>query len=811
MDQKRDANRGTWSFVGAATACALGAAVAFADEGKEATTAIAQSGATERSPSKSMYFAWVNSGLEGSTEKQTLANLDFFMWLHDEYGMVLDVYTLDAGVIDGCNYYGSVDSARFKERFPAGFGPLAEKAAAMGTRLGIWAGPDGFGDTPEEEDKRIRQMVDLCRKHHFIHFKFDGYCSPLRKGKAGAFIDMVKACRTYSPDLIVQNHCLDLYEAQPYATTTFWGGKEMYIDVLLANRVCAPHHRAEAMARGLVEGMTRLHEDHGTCLSSCLDGWDDEMILCSFGRNLILSPEMYGSPWLLSDSEFPKLARIFNLNRKYGGLLVNGKPLPASYGPSAVSRGDAKQRFVVLRNLNWEETSYTISLDDEIGLEPGPGQTVELRQFHPTEKQLGIYPYGEKVVVTVQPFRACLLYAGTTVSDEPGLAGTDYQVLRKVPGKPVEIDILGLPGTSATVRLLGADGYTSAKLDGADASPLLNGSLEMRFPGEPLKRSCHRKLADMQLAETPVDSDANALYEATVFAADNNALEVRSLLRSGWSTIPAVRTAQEALLKGHEFITHGAWDKNLFDNKADTGFWPTTRISGVDMTIDGGCFRLDLGAVCDVDELVLDAGDEFGLEPLWKYTGYSAYVSEDLVAWRPVTFAADVVSRIPVNGRMRYLKLPGMPQRLVSVEAFKNRMSLPRDTWRASNLFRNNVRKVKQTWRADFTLDEIPEQSYLCVAINGTHGEEGAYAAAKIGGVYAGFPDRAPSYRSNTWGYFVAAADRNYTYYLPLTDSAKGKPIEIYVLASDGVDLKPEVWITARQPPYVKKRLALSR
>ena len=58
-------------------------------------------GADEKSPSRSEYFSWINNTNEGATEEQTLINLEFFHWLKDEYGMVLDIYAFDAGAIDG--------------------------------------------------------------------------------------------------------------------------------------------------------------------------------------------------------------------------------------------------------------------------------------------------------------------------------------------------------------------------------------------------------------------------------------------------------------------------------------------------------------------------------------------------------------------------------------------------------------------------------------------------------------------------------------------------------------------------------------
>ncbi|MBS7370903.1 MAG: hypothetical protein KIG66_00965, partial [Bacteroidaceae bacterium] len=77
-------------------------------------------GASEDTPSYSEYFSWINNTNEGSTEEQTRINLEFFQWLHDHYGMVLDIYAFDAGQIDGSQMYGSMKSERFRKQFPNG-------------------------------------------------------------------------------------------------------------------------------------------------------------------------------------------------------------------------------------------------------------------------------------------------------------------------------------------------------------------------------------------------------------------------------------------------------------------------------------------------------------------------------------------------------------------------------------------------------------------------------------------------------------------------------------------------------------------
>jgi len=135
------------------------------------------------------------------------------------------IATFNAGAIDAPKYYGSIYSDRFKQRFPRGLDPIYEAAKAFGCRLGVWLGPDGFGNTPEEQKARTDMLVKLCRDYNFRLFKVDAVCGQLRTEKQDAFIDMLKQCRKYCPDLIVINHRLNLGHALPYVTTKLWGGR----------------------------------------------------------------------------------------------------------------------------------------------------------------------------------------------------------------------------------------------------------------------------------------------------------------------------------------------------------------------------------------------------------------------------------------------------------------------------------------------------------------------------------------------------------------------------------------------------------
>jgi len=765
-------------------------------------------GANEKTPSKAEYFSWINNTNEGATEKQTIINLNFFEWLKKEYGMQLDIYAFDAGAIDGKRFYGNIHSARFKKQFPNGFNPIYRRASQLGIRLGIWGGPDGFGNTPEQEKARTVQMVNLCKNYHFELFKFDAVCGPLRPEKEDAFIKMMQQCRKYSPDLILLNHRLGLNKAKPYATTYLWDGAETYIDVFMTNYMTAPHHRAAAISRGLVPGLKRLVEDHGVCLSSCLDNWDDDLVLQAFNRNLILSPEIYGNPWLLRDDEFPKLAQIFNIHRRYDTIMVNGKVLHKA-GPYTVSRGNGNTRLITLRNLTWYPVTYTVELDTSVGLTEK--HNVLLLRFHPHSKLMGEFHYGSKTEITVAPFRAALFLATTRPYHYPLVKGTAFDIIQNMKGKPIQINLIGAPGTKAKISIAHPENYAMIKINGIPAPALAKGlQYTINFPGKKLIAPANRKLAECK--ETPIPDDAKTLYAATVFAADNNALEVRSLYRSGKSNIPAVQRARKAFFDQPTFINRAVWDKNLFDGNPRTGFGPSHKYD-IDLRIKGGAFRLDLGKVVDVDSLLIHVPNYFLLEPLLYQEGNYVQVSTDLKHWRQITYLADTVMNIPVKGKVRYLRFKYQPQYISEIEGYFKGKPLDRSLWRASNLFAGQDRMhCIKAWKDSFTLNQIPSGSYLSVALNGTHGVEGAYVAAKIDGKYVGAPDRAPSYPSNTWEYVVARRNANYTYYIPLKKQDTGKKIEVYVLGYDKnhTNIKPIVWLSNHTDGEVKVKMELT-
>jgi len=770
-----------------------------------------KAGADSLTPSLSHYFDWINSQYEGTTGQQTLTNLDFFQWMHDQYGMHLDIYSLDVGNIDDGPYtagvgrlipyhYGSLESKEFKDQFPEGFGPLAEKAATFGCRLGIWMGPDGFGDHPAEEQQRKNLMISLCRDYHFHLFKLDGVAGPFRKEKAGVMIETLKECREFSPDLIVSSHRVDFGVAEPYITHHLWEGEETYVDVFINNRSTAPHHRAGSLERGLTPGLNRMYEDHGVCFSSCLDFWEDELVLQAFNRSLIFAPQFYGNPWFLRDDEYPRFARIMNLHRKYREILINGIQLPADrYGPNAVSRGDAQTRFLSLRNLSWEPKTYFVKLDASLGL--AKAGKLEIIQYHPAEHVLGSFRWGQSVPVVVEPFRSCLLKVSSIPGDEMAVYGCDYQVIREVPDESAELLLLGDPGTKARVRLVhgGQSRQTGTIGDRIITSSEFRSGFEITFPGKPLKNPAMRKIGEPVRSEQ-VPNDAEALFESTCFAADNNALEVRSIQRSGPSNIPQVNACRKAFFEKPMFINRGIWDKNLFDGNLNTFFIAR---------LEDKMFRLDMGRLMSLDNLIIRIRDrqEYDLNPeMNSFSGQAcAEVSADLLHWDTVQLdysGKGTIARIRLDPEypVRYLRISGAPRRIAEIESFVDGKEVDRTNWRASNLFGNFAADPAiNAWKLDFEITEVAPNSYLAVALNGRHGNEGAYAALRIGGQYVGAPDRAVSYPSNTWEYFNVESEENYTYFFPLIPDYIGKTIEVVILGmkSGYPEFRPEVWITA--------------
>jgi len=779
-------------------------------------------GITQQNPSVAHYSAWINHNTEGATESQTLANLGFFQWMHDEYGMQVDIYAFDAGTMDGIWSPYPTDNKYFHKKFPHGFGAVSKKAGEMNTRLGVWCAPDGFGNTPEETRARKETIISLFRDHNFRLLKHDsGADGLLREDKYDTYYEMMAVCKKYCPDLMILDHRLPLGPKikDPILPMLpgVGAGVETYIDVHQINRTTAAHNRAQAMRRGVPSDLSRLYDDHGVCLNSCLDYWEDDLILQAFNRSLALAPSVYGSPWFLRDDEYPYLAFIYNLYRDYRDILIKGKILPKEqYGYCAVSRGDETTRFITLRNMSWTTKSFSISLGKEIGIEKG--KKVQVRQYHPYIYDMGLHALGASVKVEVLPFRAALVKVTTAAEkDAVTVSGIPYHIVRNVPGKPIEVKLLGMPGESYKVSVQAGKGFKVATLDAKANKRLASGGTEtIAFGGEKLKEDFTRHVASMRESAGLEREEAQALFYATCYAGDSNALEVRALQRSGKTSVPQVQKARDAFFEKPLFVEKGLWDKNMFDGDGNTAFQKHQQFMN-----SRTAFLLDLGKAQHMDRLVIECPNVYSLWPVEYNIGIYCYVSADLRLWDKVRLVSGTTMEIDLSkiASWRYLRLDHSPFAISEIRGYRAGESVDRQGWRGSNLFHtfekmypswNNTNP--NIWKSEFVLGQIPAGSYLCVAVEGNNGGEyGVVPGFKIDGKYVGTPARAPSFNFNPWEGHRGTGGANRTFYLPLTEEMAGKKIEAYLVARKNLKIKPEIYVAAYPIPFDSRTLVLTQ
>lgn len=765
-------------------------------------------GANQRTPGVPQYFSWINNTNEGSTETQTLINLAFFEKLRALYGMQLRIYAWDAGNFDGASQgYGDLTGAKFLSQYPEGYKNVVEAAARQGVRFGLWGSPDGFGDDPETERRRYDFFVHLCRDYRFALFKLDGVCGTLRPEKAALFSNMLEECRRWSPDLIVLNHRLNLYEAEKRVTTFLWNGEETYTDVHTHNRITAMHSRAYLFSRGHVENLNRLAEDHGVCLSSALDYFEDELIYQAFSRSLILSPEIYGNPWFLKDTEFPKLAHVYNLQRRNAALLVNGMRLPERFGPNAVSRGDGGRRFLCTGNDTWEQKDLTFALDESVGLTEGEAYSVILR--HPYEQHLGIFRRGEQVTLPLPPFRAVLAELSVPERAAPALTNCAYETIKEsADGVPEETRLLDCAGGRIDLQT----GYEKtfyqkgAPLHALEAPPLLLGRLE-------------------QTRLQPENGEQ--LFEAAVFGADNDSLEARCIKRSGPVNLPEAQAAREAFFAQKTYRLRGCEAGNMFDGDPDTFYDAQSRTYCGGFRLKGGCLRIDLGETLDADrvEITCFAADRPTAEVARQTIPTEAETSLDLAAWEtaPLTgcrteketeievvkFCVHTTYMLPgrmltavyaLPGRTRFLRVARPMDRIHAVRFFKGETEVFPTAPRANNLQAHpEAQPPLFVKTGEAVLPQYLSGSRIALAVNGNHGAEQVYCCMEIDGSLTGAPSRAPDYRANVWEHIVCTEERNNTFYFPLPDGLAGKTARFHAVFCAG---KPEdtdcvLWLCA--------------
>lgn len=768
----------------------------------------------QSTPSRSLYYDYANQNFQGTDEHKILADLGFFKYMHDTYGMKLDYFLMDAGVIDFdqlCHQslnkpaYGSLNSPWFIKHFPNKFRIISELAKSFDCRLGLTIGADGFGSSNRDANKRMHLMSDLCHDYDFGLFKLDGCISRLRSDKESYLEQSIQKALALTPDLLITSSGLDIgSEFSKYIPITDWAEQGAYTDVNDFNSMTGVHHRLGSMDRPTVPEMNRLKDDKGVGLSSALDYWEDDLVLQAFNRNTLFSPEIFGNPWFLKDEELPRLARIFTIHAQYNDILVSSKQLPAAiYGVNAVSRGDGETRLITLRNLSFEPVKYRIAIDNSIGI--NADGTFMVRQVFPSERYIGRYMQGGTAEVTVEPFHAAL-FVVTVHSAEVDLRGCNYEVVQAMPGKPVIIKLLGLPGQKVKLSWGGsAYSVATARIAGVTKPAFFRKGFNFRFPGSRSANDYHRKIGELNSFIISPE-EGQYIYEGACFSADNNALEVRSLQRAGPTHIREVDLARNAFLLDSTFINQGAWDKYAFDGERNTYFKAGREsVAGKEQT--RGSFRLDLGKAEAVDQFVMEATNT-------DFNPGTVEISADLKHWRSVPARREptrLVVDFPANTAFRCMRINTAPVQVSEIRAFHRGQQLGRSLWHATNLFKPyEQHEAVKAWKYSFKIRKAANNNYLALSVPGVYQKESVYASLLVNGHLMGAVDRSPSFPYNNWADYGDGTG-NYTFYFPITKALLRKKLELVLVSSDknAEHLKPVVWLTAYPIPYEQKLLIL--
>jgi len=221
-----------------------------------------------------------------------------------------------------------------------------------------------------------------------------------------------------------------------------------------------------------------------------------------------------------------------------------------------------------------------------------------------------------------------------------------------------------------------------------------------------------------------------------------------------------------------------------------------------------------------------------------------AEVASDLKSWRPVIFKRKMqnkakkvkVAWIENNGgkhqyidfdllhweaqvtgvsAFRYLRLAPAPQRTAEVETIRSGVRVkPADSKRHATVLFAPYEKARAelAWQAMVSIAPNPApKSYLCVALNGEHGKNGALAALRSGDRWIGATQRAVSFPAVVFEYGPSKRGANYTYFFPITPEMRGTKMDVVVLGQAGCkpELKPEVWTTVYPNPYTSVEVLL--
>jgi hypothetical protein len=819
------------------TSKACGFGVSAADRIEEAFGRYIQDIRANRVDFATFYFDWLCHDNSGPQESEVLANFAALRKLKDLYGLQFDIYNSDAGLVESQGTYYPQFKSNFLKRFPAGLGPVAAASESLGMRLGLWIGPDGFGETPAEMAARRGQLLSWVKDFNVGLFKMDTVVSALDhkdkyilEKKYQSLADALAEARRIDPQFVAINHRIN---NSPYMLTItdclLWRGQETYIDVHISNRTASLYNRDCSIGRELTSEFYktpfRLFEDHGICFNSCLEKWDDDLVTQAFGRASVLSPEMYGTFFFLRDEDYPRLARLIQLHKQVEPLLKSAFPLPEG----DIAHSDGRSSLVLVRNMSWETKVKTIALDGSIGLSAAPGTALTVRQRHPYEllmsKQSAGFTAGAALSFEMDPFSIRLIQVDTGIPADPFLAGLPYEIIPGPDARSFGVKLLGSPGQAYDASFVNFGGRTVRSDDGA-AVPAGSAPWRVAFPGTPAAGTAFSRRAEFT-DDPAAAADGERLTELAKFTLDDDALEIREMeaLKRSPSRLPEIEACRAYMWT--KVIAAEGSHRNAFDGDPLTrwsdGFPRRSPFTGSPAAYrsDASLWRIDMGKPTDLaklelrivrrtDSASLDAVETSSDLKAWaKVEGLSLKAAEGIPLFTELKqrgkavkiFDVDsgdgtpVVIGIPLpKGPSRYIRIRGRNFSVSEILGYDGQgRSLDRSAWHATNFLGETSAPRRVLKSVDVLKDYAPGREYA-VAVQAGPAKfdpvDGVYVVALVDGNPIVPRHRAPSYPYHNYEWTSGSPKlAGMTFRLPVEKEWLGKTVEFRVMMfGDGAD-----------------------
>jgi hypothetical protein len=804
------------------------------------------------------YFDWLCHDNSGPLESEILANFAALKKLREMYGLQIDIYNSDAGLVESQGTYFPQYRTIFDKRFSKGLRPIADASARLGMKLGLWLGPDGFGETPAEMAARRNQLLSWVRDFNVGLFKMDTVVSPLEhenkyilEKKYQSLADALAEARRIDPSFVAINHRIN---DSPYMLTItdclLWKGEETYIDVHITNTTAALHNRDSSIGRELTSEFYktpfRQFEDHGICFNSCVEKWEDDLVAQAFGRASVLSPELYGTFFFLGDEDYPRLARLIQLHKRSEPMLK--KAFPLSDGD--IAHGDGRSSLIVLRNPTWAYRTKSVPLDGTIGLAAAPGTLLTVRQRHPREflvSKQGIKA-GESLRIELEPFDVQMIQVDTGLPDEPYLGGVPYEVIPGPDADSFDIRLLGDPGRDYDVSFHNFGGR-SVLSEGRAVNTAGEKTWRVRFPGQPIGGKPFSRLKDFTDVP-PGRIDGSYLAELAKFTVDDDALEVREMdsLKLAPSFLPEIEACREYMWR--KVITAEGSARNAFDDDPVTrwsdGYSKRSPFTGspAPYRSDTSLWRIDLGGPADLRRLELHivrkTEDGFleaveaspDLKTWARVDGLSLKKAEGIPLFTEIRQRGKQIKiydieagdnkpvlievLLPPN-RSRYVRIRGRNFSVSEIAGYDGEgRRLDCGRWHATNFFGETPR-TGRVLRSEEVLREYWPGQEFAVAIHSGIAKfdpvDGVYAVAVVDGRIVVPRHRVPSYPYHNYEWNCSWIKNEklggMTFRLPVQKEWLGKAVEFYVvLFGEGLDeARAELHLVTPQTRPSERRL----